>query len=259
MKLTGARVLLTGASTGIGAALAAALAHHGAHQVLVSRRTDLYQLPQANWLAADLTQESQRVSAAAQARQILGGIDILINNAGVGAYVPSARIPDEDWRHMRELNLDAPIHLSRLVLPGMLAARRGMIVNVSSIAGQVPLPWFSLYSATKAALLSFTHGLRMELDSTGVTTLAVCPGYVKTPFQSNVLSGKPPKMLQRTKKFGITAAQCANAILRGIEKNSRTVITPPSGRLLNALYFFAPGVVDHFFAKYNRDLERAAD
>jgi short-subunit dehydrogenase len=155
---------------------------------------------------------------------------------------------------MRELNLDAPLHLTRLVLPAMLEARRGSVVYVSSIAAQVPLPWFSLYSATKAALLQYSHGLHMELDGTGVSTVAVCPGYVKTPFQSNALSGRPPRMLQRTKKFGITAEECAQAIIRGIEAGKRTVVTPFSGHFLNFAYAVAPWFIDKLFAKYNREL-----
>jgi short-subunit dehydrogenase len=256
MRLEGARVLLTGASTGIGAALAPMLSQAGAKTVLTSRKTDLYQVPQATWIPADLTQESERERLAQEAVQRLGGIDILINNAGAGAYVPTAKIDGDTWRHMRELNLDAPIHLTRLLLPAMIERRSGLIVNVSSIAGHVPLPWFSLYSTTKAAILNFTHGLRMELDQSGVNTVAVCPGYVKTPFQANVLMGKPPLMLQRTKKFGITADQCARAILKGIEKETRTVVAPFSGHFLNAAYSLFPWAIDKLFAHYNRNLAR---
>ncbi|MDX2269608.1 MAG: SDR family oxidoreductase [Bryobacter sp.] len=259
MRIDGARVLLTGASTGIGAALAQELAGLGARQVLVSRKTGLYTVPRASWCAADLTQSADRERAVATAMREMGGVDILVNNAGVGAYVPSAKISEADWHFMRELNLDAPVHLARLCLPAMLEARRGLVVNVASIAGHVPLPWFSLYSATKAALLQWTHGLRMELDGTGVTTVAVSPGYVKTPFQSNVLAGRPPLMLQRTKKFGITPEQCARAIRKGIERESRTVVTPPSGHFLNWAYHFAPRVIDKMFAKYNRELAQAEE
>jgi short-subunit dehydrogenase len=256
MKLAGARVLLTGASTGIGAALAPLLANAGATLALASRKTNVYSLPGAHWCETDLTDSSARARLAVEAAARLGGIDILINNAGAGAYVPTAKIEDETWRYMRELNLDAPIHLTRLLLPAMLERRHGLIVNVASIAGHVPLPWFSLYSTTKAALLSFTHGLRMELDGSGVTSVAVSPGYVKTPFQANVLTGKPPLMLQRTKKFGITPEQCAKAILRGMEKESRTVVTPWSGHFLNGFYALFPTAIDRLFAHYNRNLAR---
>lgn len=225
----------------------------GAKLVLVSRQTNTYELEGAHWLSADLTVPADRERAFAVATAHLGGLDILINNAGAGAYVPTAKIPTATWDHLYELNLNAPIHLSRLALPGLLAQGSGAIVNVASIAALVPLPWFTLYSTTKAALLNFTHGLRMELDRSGVTAIAVCPGYVKTPFQANALLGNPPRMLQRTKRFAITPERCAADILRGIERGSRTVITPYwSGMLLHALYFLWPSLIERQFAGYNR-------
>ena len=259
MRIDGSKTLLTGASTGIGASLAKLMHARGAKLVLVSRQTHSYELPGAHWISADLTDAKQRASAFAEAIQVLGGIDILVNNAGVGAYAPTVKIEDSTWDHLYELNLNAPVHLTRLALPGMLAQRRGSIVNICSIASQVPLPWFTLYSTTKAALLSFTHGLRMELDQSGVTTTAVCPGYVKTPFQANALSGKPPLMLQKTKRFAITPEDCAIDIVAGIESGKRTVVSPASGHILNALYFFFPKLIDWQFARYNRNLEKAAN
>ncbi len=258
MRIASSKILLTGASTGIGASLAKLLHAHGAQLVLVSRQTHTYDLPGALWIAADLTDPAQRATAFAQAVQHLNGLDILINNAGVGAYVPTAKISDATWSHLNELNLNAPIHLTRLALPILLNQRSGSIVNVCSIASLVPLPWFTLYSTTKAALLSFTHGLRMELDSTGVHTVAVCPGYVQTPFQANVIEGKPPLVLQRTKRFAISPDICAADVVKGIERNTRTVITPFSGHFLNLGYFLFPKLIDKYFARYNRNLEKSA-
>ncbi len=255
MRINGLKVLLTGASTGIGAALARQLAAEGAQLALVSRQTHTYELAGAVWIAADLTQQEQRVRAFREAQSALGQIDVLVNNAGAGAYTPTVTSSDEVWNHLYELNLNAPVHLARLALPGMVERRRGLIVNVASLAAQVPLPWLTLYSTVKAALLSFTHGLRMELEGTSVTTVAVCPGYVKTPFQANALVGEPPRMLKQTKKFAITPEECAADIVRGMKQETRTVITPWTGRLLNLLYFVAPGIVDRRFARYNRNLE----
>jgi short-subunit dehydrogenase len=255
VRINGRNVLLTGASTGIGAALARQFHAAGARLALLSRQTHTYELPGAVWIPADLTRDDERQRAFAAAEAALGHIDLLVNNAGAGAYTPTVSAEDRLWNQLYEINLNAPIHLTRLALPGMLKRRRGLIVNVASLAAQVPLPWLTLYSTAKAGLLTFTHGLRMELRGTGVTTVAVCPGYVQTPFQANALVGEPPLMLKRTKKFAITPEQCAADILRGIERESRTVITPWTGRLLNLLYFLAPGVVDRKFARYNRNLE----
>lgn len=229
----------------------------GARLVLVSRKTHTFGLPGVEWISADLTIATERERVLAEATRILGGIDVLVNNAGVGAYAPTVAVDDAMWNYLYELNLNAPVDLTRRVLPGMIAQGRGCVVNVSSIAGLVPLPWFTLYSTTKAALLSFTHGLRMELDRTGVTTVAVCPGYVKTPFQANVIVGKPPKMLQRTRGFAITPEVCARDIADGIEADRRTVVTPWTGHVLNGLYFLFPKLIDRQFARYNRNLEKA--
>ena len=255
MRIARSKIILTGASTGIGASLAKLLHARGAQLVLVSRKIHTYDLPGALWIAADLTDPAQRIAAFTQATHQLDGLDILINNAGVGAYVATSKIDDATWKHLNELNLNAPIHLTRLALPILLQQKSGSIVNICSIASLIPLPWFTLYSTTKAALLSFTHGLRMELDSTGVHTVAVCPGYVQTPFQANVIQGKPPKVLQRTKAFAISPDVCAAAIVKGIEKNTRTVITPFSGHLLHFGYFLFPKLIDKYFARYNRNLE----
>ncbi len=248
--MTGSRILLTGASTGIGAALARQLHAGGARLALLSRKQETYSLPGAVWIAADLTNSQDREAAFEQAVSALGGLDILINNAGAGAYVPTARI--------YELNLNAPVHLSRLALPLLLAQRHGAIVNVASIAALVPLPWFTLYSTTKAALLSFTHGLRMELRGSGVSTTAVCPGYVTTPFQSNALEGSPPPLLQRTRRFAITPERCARDIIRGFTLRRRTVQSPWfSNVLLHTIYFLFPSLIERQFARYNSSPEQS--
>ena len=255
MLIRGSRIVLTGASSGIGAALAPLLAAQGAKLLLVSRRTETIAVPGAQWCAADLADPASRPLVMDAATQLLGGVDILINNAGVGAYVPTHRIDRETWRRMREVNLDAPVELTRLCLPGMRERRSGQIVNIASIAGLVPLPWFTLYSATKAALVSFTHALRMELDGTGISTVAVCPGYVQTPFQANVIAGQPPEILRTTRRFAISPQVCAEAIVAGILGNKRTVTTPLSGKFLEWAYAIAPSLVDRQFARYNRNLE----
>ncbi len=256
IPLSGSRILITGASTGIGAALAHQLHAAGARLALLSRQTELYTLPNARWFPVDLTLPAQREAAFAAALTHLGGIDVLINNAGAGAYAPTALLPEATWQHLNELNLNAPIHLTRLALPHLTAQRHGAIVNITSIAAVVPLPWLNLYSATKSALLTFTHGLRMELRGTGVSATAVCPGYVTTPFQSNALAGVPPPMLQRTRRFAISPERCAADIIHGFTRRRRTVHSPFfSNVFLHVLYRLLPGLVERQFAKYNSSPE----
>ena len=119
-----------------------------------------------------------------------------------------------------------------------------MIVNIGSIAGKATLPWFTLYSATKFALGSLTEGLGMELAADNIRTMLVCPGYVRTEFQSHALVGRPPDRLLKGKKFAITPEQCAEAVARGVERNARTVVTPALGWVLIVLKRLFPTIVE---------------
>jgi short-subunit dehydrogenase len=127
----------------------------------------------------------------------------------------------------------------------MRERRSGTIVNISSIAGKVTLPWFTLYSASKYAVCSLTDGLRMELRPFGVHAMAVCPGYVSSEFQAHVLGGRAPGTLAGARAyFGISPQQCAEAIAGGVERNSRTVLAPRTGWLMVAAARLLPRLVD---------------
>jgi len=126
----------------------------------------------------------------------------------------------------------------------MRAQGSGTIVNVGSIAGKVTLPWFTLYSASKYALGSLTDGLRMELRSFGIHTMTVCPGYVRTRFQQNVLAGSPPKLSGLRERWAITPERCAEDIARGIERGARTIVTPATGWLFIGLDRILPALIE---------------
>lgn len=251
MRIDGQVVLLTGASSGIGQALAGELAHRGARLALTARSIAPH--PTHFTLAGDLTNPlfRQQLIDATLARY--GRIDILINNAGVGLYQPSWQADDQAVRQMFELNLFAALHLTQLAVPGMRERRHGMIVNIGSIASKVTLPWFTLYSATKHALASFTDGLRMENAPAGLHAMLVCPGYVKTRFQQNVLIGRPPDELASGRRFATSAPTLARAIADGIARNRRQVLHPASGWALIAAWRTLPLLVEAIFAKLQRD------
>jgi short-subunit dehydrogenase len=126
-----------------------------------------------------------------------------------------------------------------------------MIVNVSSIAGKMTLPWFTLYSASKYALCSLGDGVRIELAAQGIHVMTVCPGYVDTGFQKHVLAGAPPESIARGRRFAITAQECAEAIALGIERDARTVVTPRTGWLLIAFARLFPRMVDAQLERMN--------
>jgi short-subunit dehydrogenase len=126
-----------------------------------------------------------------------------------------------------------------------------MIVNIGSIGGKMVLPWSTLYSASKYAVGALTEGLRMELRHDGVHAMLVCPGYVKTGFQEHVRGGDVPADVLRSRRYAITAEQCAAAIRRGVEREARTVMTPRAGWVLVALARLFPSIVQARMAGMN--------
>jgi short-subunit dehydrogenase len=257
MRIDGKVVLITGASEGIGAACARACAQRGARLSLTARSEDkLKTVAGAESLitVGDITNPAIRRRVVERTLDRFGGIDILINNAGIGMYAPAWKAPLDEARAMFELNFFAPLDMIQLVAPAMRERKSGMIVNIGSIAGKVTLPWFTLYSATKYALGSMTEGLRMELAQDGIRTMIVCPGYVRTGFQSHALVGRAPDSLLRGRKFAITAEQCAEAVARGIERDARTVVTPAAGWLLIAAQHLFPSLVEKQMTKIYRSL-----
>jgi short-subunit dehydrogenase len=254
MRLDGKVVLITGASEGIGAACAAEFAAAGARLSLTARSAE--GLARAGGGAAlitagDLTQEPVRQLIVERTLERYGAIDILINNAGVGMYLSSWTAPMDDVRQLMELNFFALLGMIQLVTPHMRTRRSGMIVNVSSIGGKMPLPWATLYSASKYAVSGLTEGLRMELRGDGVKTMLACPGYVTTKFQQHVRAGQAPAAVLRARRRAISAAECAKAIRRGVERDARTVMAPRSGWILVALARLFPAIVEARMAEMN--------
>ena len=249
-------VLITGASSGIGRACAQAFAAEGAKLVLTARSREgleetarLAASGETLLLPADLTDMQAVAALSEEVRRRHARLDILVNNAGVGLYIPSYESAPDAVRRMFELNLFAPVELTRRLLPALGAG--SCIVNVSSIVGKIPLPWMPLYSASKYALSAYSDALRMELDGTGIRVLAVHPGYVSTEFGRNTIEGEIPANVGGRQRFGVTAEQCAAAMLRGVRKGKRTVVTPAAGWALVAAARVFPGLVYKRLARMN--------
>jgi short-subunit dehydrogenase len=254
MKIDGHVALITGASEGIGAACAAEFARAGAKLSLCARSEEGLRRAaggaEALITAGDLTDEAVRRRVVERTLDRFGAIDILINNAGVGLYIPSWEAPEVEVRRLMELNFFALLGMIRLVTPHMRARRSGAIVNVGSIGGKIVLPWLTVYSASKYAVGALTEGLRMELRRDGIRTMLVCPGYVLTEFQRRAVGEVPPQMV-KGRRFAITAAECAADIRRGVERDARTVMTPRVGWLLVALARLLPRAVEARMARMN--------
>ena len=249
-------VLITGASTGIGEACAHAFGRRGARLILTARSAEALervcravQPAQAKAVPADLTHPEEVSALVQRATACYGRVDILVNNAGVGLYQPSWEADQAQVREMMEINFFAPLALIQGIVPYMRRQGGGIIVNVSSIAGKIPLPWLTVYSAGKAALNYLSEGLRMELNDAGIRVLVVCPGYVSTGFSQHVLAGRLPQAVAGRRRFTITREQCARAIVAGVEKGKRTVVTPRTGWLLIALARLFPAPVHAILAR----------
>lgn len=238
--------LVTGASSGIGVAFARALAARGYRVALVARRADRLER-----LADELGREralplSQDLAKPGACEWLLGELmrreivlDLLVNDAGLGHTGPYSEEPLEKTRAMFAVNVVALAELTRLVLPAMIARRRGAIINVCSMSAFQPVPFLATYAASKAFVLSLTESLSEELAGTGVRFQALCPGLVPTEFQENAGTDKvrfndsPPQ----------TPELVVEASLRALESGDLIVIPGISDRLGVQLQRLLPRVL----------------
>jgi short-subunit dehydrogenase len=233
-SLAGKVVIITGASDGIGARLAVILQRRGARLALAARNQE--RLREIGGVSAlivpgDLTDPAVRAALIEKTLERWGQIDVLVNNAGRGSYYSASTMPMDEARALFDLNFFAPLALSQLAAPH-LRRSRGSIVNVSSIAGQISLPWLPVYSASKFALTSITSTLRIEMKRDGVHVMGVFPGYVDTGFHEHAAGPGPPAIVVNAKRYAASPEECAQAILRGLGRRSHTVVTPRWGWLL---------------------------
>ncbi|HZQ26519.1 MAG TPA: SDR family NAD(P)-dependent oxidoreductase [Acidimicrobiales bacterium] len=213
-------MIVTGASSGIGRATARLLASKGAHVFAAARsKGALEELAEAQPgitpVVADVADDEERAALVGA----VGDVDVLVNNAGIGWSGLVEEMPAEQVRMLFEVNVLGLIDLTQRVLPGMLARKRGHIVNVASVAGYVSAPPISVYSASKFAVLGFSDGLRREVSGRGVAVTCVNPGPVSTKFSAraglvdaSVLSTEVPA----TRMGGVPAWTVARAVARAV-------------------------------------------
>ena len=241
--------ILTGASRGLGTHLARALAREGVNLALAARSSDpLGEVRdeaeslgvRAVSIPTDLSEKREVENLAEAAERHLGPVDILVNNAGVQLSAPYEEYPPDGIERAVQVNLLAPLLLTRAVLPGMLQRGRGHVVNMSSLAGKIGLPYSAPYGATKAALVMFTHSLRMELASTPVGAFVVCPGFVTEDgmyARTRDRVGSAPTLLRPT-----TPRKVTRAVLRAIRRNvAEQLVNPIPPRPLSVLREIIPG------------------
>jgi len=229
--------VITGVSSGLGKALALHFRSQGVTVVGVSRTQPDFELD--GWIAADLTLPAGRQKVYDQIVEQYSAIDVLINNAGKGSYATWDEQSANELRALLELNFFAPVELTKLMLP-LLRAAHGTVINISSMAGNLPVPCMGAYCVSKAAFSLYSDTLRMELLRDGVKVLKVMPGRINTGFSSRAFGPRKPPETPAGGDAGRFAAQVYRAWCSG----RRSLIYPWWYRLLLPLPSWLPGLYE---------------
>jgi short-subunit dehydrogenase len=265
MDPRGKVVLITGASMGIGEALARAFAHEGCKVVLSSR--DPARLDAARGrvgtqertlaIACDVRNREEIDRLLGLTLHNFGRVDIWINNAGFGLQDSVAAMDMRACRDMFDTNLFGAIECMQAVVPVMKRQGGGMIINVSSIAGHIPLPYMAAYSATKFAMNAIGKGARMELRASGVHVMTVCPGTIATSFSENVVKGKERfRVGGANRRHGISADRVAAAVVKACGPEKRELIVPWQHHISVKFYQLFPWLVEWVMSRALGPAER---
>src|SRR4051794_18674994 len=245
----GTRVLVTGASRGIGRALAEAFGYRGATLGLVARSDDdlralVDELPAADHkiLIADVADRDQM----ARAIEAFGDIDVLVANAGVARYLDFAELPLEEAERMTRVNWLGTLYTVQPALPRMVERGSGQIVIVSSGAGVRAFPQASVYGGTKAAQLAWGRALQHELDGTGVNVTIVMPGEVETHLHDHQRDDLPE---WRQDKYALPARPLGEKIVKAVERNEREVYYPGAIKALRVFQGISPKMADRILRR----------
>jgi short-subunit dehydrogenase len=257
MRLKGKVAVVTGASMGIGEAIASLFVKEDASVVLASRdltraeaaRQRIGKTERTLALACDVRRRADLEILLQDAVENFGPVDIWINNAGHGLLDSVEQMSMADCRSMFDTNLFGAIDAMQVVIPHMKRQGGGTIVNISSVAGHIAVPYMAAYCATKAALNQIGRAARMELVGSGVNVLTVCPGYVKTAFSENAVGGSNRQRIAGRARRGIPPERVAAAVLRGIIDCKREIVVPSRDRLVIKLYQNSPRFVEWMMAR----------
>jgi short-subunit dehydrogenase len=252
MEISGKVAVITGGSMGIGEAIAKELVEHGAQVVLLSRdsgrleaaQSRIGQTDQTLALACDVRNREEIDRVVGLTMHHFHRIDIWVNNAGHGLLDSVASVSMADCRETFDTNFFGALEAMQAVIPIMKQQGSGTVINISSVAGHIPIPFHAIYSATKFAMNAIGKAARIELEGTGIQVMTVCPGYVQTEFAANAIRGAQAKRVRPKSARGISAERVARAVLRGVLKNKREVVVPWTMHLAVKVYQLFPAVVE---------------
>lgn len=250
--LAGKVVVVTGASMGIGEAIAKLFADQGARVVLLSRDAGRAEAARARVGHSDQTMAlSCDVRNREEIDRVIGltihhfsRIDIWVNNAGHGILDSVEQVDMAACRDTFNTNFFGALEAMQAVIPVMTQQGAGTIINISSVAGHIPIPFHAAYSATKFAMNAIGKAARIELKKYGIEVLTVCPGYVRTDFGANAIKGKNQKQIRPSRVRGITAQRVARAVWEGYSKHKREVVVPWTMHFAITLYQLFPGLIE---------------
>jgi short-subunit dehydrogenase len=254
--LLGKRAILTGASGGIGRALAAALVKEGARVALASRNAAVLQELASELRAAggdvavvptDVTRPEERTRLVETTVTQFGGLDLLINCAGIGSWGHFATSTPEILRQVMEVNFFAPVELTRVAMPHLTNGNQSAVVNITSMCGRKGMPAWSEYSASKFALVGIAEALRGEFARFDVDVITVIPGLTNSGFERNWLRSEGRANLQF--ETGMTPADLAERIVDAIRKNRREVVFGDEAKTLLRFNRFFPRLTNRLIAK----------
>jgi short-subunit dehydrogenase len=256
-KIAGMRSLVTGASGGIGRAIAVELARQGSKVVLMARREEALSAVAdeirkaggtAEWVAGDVTDPAARRAALDRAAEKFGGLDILVNNAGVGATGRFDAAQPDRLRKIFEVNFFAAAEMTREALPLLRQGHRPIVVNIASVLGHRAAPQMSEYSASKFALRGLSQALRTELFPLGIDVLVVSPGTTETEFFGNVVDGDGTT---RWPRWGaVSAASVARSTARAIRHKRHEIIPNFPAWCLSLANRLCPRLIDEAMKRY---------
>jgi len=264
-NLAGKRIIITGASSGIGRGIAEIAAARGAKLVLNGRSQDRLEETAAACRKAgaevvlhvgDITDAAERERLIALAERNFGGLDILINNAGIGATGHFQEAKPDRLRTIMEVNFFAPCELTRLAIPLLKAGNDPAIVFVNSVAGRRAIPSRSEYSASKFALMGFSEALRAEMSKDNVEVHVVNPGLTESSFEANMLENKARHSLHAQRSM--TAHEAGDLILKAVEARRNEATFTLKAKMLIWASRFAPRFVDYKMSKFVKNLYRNA-
>lgn len=255
-SFSGKHVLITGASGGLGSALARKLADMGAHLAVTSRSMPALEelismLPEGTRVEpviGDLSIPGEATDLAARAIETMGHIDVLFNNAGIGYFALMDEATDENIRHLFEVNTFAPMALIKALVPHMKMSGSGRVVNIVSAAGRVPIPTVGVYGGSKSALAVMANTMRLELEPAGIDIINVYPGTIDSAFEENALREEERPGLCPTDRCGAPKTWIADQVLRAASGPPGEVWLERQGKWLATSALIVPKLVEKWLA-----------